>query len=247
MQDDLDAMLQGTDPSQASQAKNDGQADDSIQGQPVEQQTPEEIEFNSLSGSTQDRIKKLAQDKRRMAEELETLRRGQTAYIPPAPGSNYQNPDEEAAIKTLASKGIATDEKVNRLLDERLNALRWENEQLRLESKYSGKGDTPHYVREEVEDFINSHPQYRGYSAEDVFRYKMFPDEFMNLEIQKRGSKTGQSPTLRPTARVVSQQQGLTPEYIADRTDIRKYPDALEWQEEHKHEIDKVLSQMQEE
>ena len=69
----------------------------------------------------------------------------------------------------------------------------------------------------------------------------MFPNEFLDYEIKKRGSKTGQTATFKPTKQSVQQEQGMSVEYIMERTDLSKYPDALQWQEEHKDEIDKVL------
>lgn len=244
--DDIDQMLQGSDQAPASPAQNDGQPIDDGTGQPASQQTAEEVDFNKLSGSARDRFRTMAKAKRDLEERLTNLERmGGQQYVPPAPGSQFQNPDVQDAVRKLSDVGMATKDDVQRTMDERLNVLRWEQEQMRLESKYGGVNGEPQYVREEVEDFIKSHPQYGGYAPEDVFKMKMFPDEFMNLELSKRGTKTGKSQTLKPTSRMVSQDQGLTPEYIADRTDIKKYPDALEWQEEHRQEIDKVLSQMQ--
>lgn len=249
MTDELDMMLQGDDQSQGNPAQN-GQVDDPNQVQPIGQQTPEEIEFNSLTGSTQDRVRKLARDKRELSQRLENLERmAATQYVPPAPNSNFTTPDEEAAIRQLSAKGLATKQEVEKSLDDRLNILRWETRQQNLESRYTGANGEPQYVREEVEDFIRSHPQYSGYDPEDVFKDKMFRGEFLNLELQKRssGPKTGRSQTLRPTSRQATAEQGLTPEFIAERTDLKKYPDALEWQEEHRQQIDAVLSQMQSE
>lgn len=242
MPDELDMMLQGDDPNLASQAQNGGQGDDQSKPQADGQQTPEEIEFNSLSGSTQDRIRRLAKDKRDLSERLANLERngGGNQYIPPAPGSPFVDPNEQAAIQTLASKGIATDEKVSKFVDDRFNRLRWEFEQQRLEGKYQGQSGEPQYVREEVEDFISSHPQYQNYAPEDVFKYKMFPDEFMNLELQKRGTRTGQSSTLRPTKTNV-QQESMTPEYIEQRM---QQPDGRQWYDEHLDEINATLSKM---
>lgn len=244
MADELDMMLQGDDQSQGSQPQQSGPVDDSNTGQPLEQQTPEEIEFNSLTGSTQDRIRRLVKDKRELMQRMEATPTQQ--YIPPAPNSNFVTPEEEAAIRTLSQKGLSTDAKVDAKIDDRLNMLRWDMRQQSLESRYTGANGEPQYVREEVEDFIRSHPQFSGYDPEDVFKDKMFRGEFLNLELQKRstGPRTGQTQTLRPTSRQATAEQGLTPEFIAERTDIKKYPDALEWQEEHRQQIDAVLSQM---
>lgn len=235
-QDDLDRMLQGDDQTPASQAQTNDQGDDGSQNQT----TPEEEEFNSLSGSTQDRIRKLARDKRELAEKLQSFQQNNTGLIPPAPGSSFRDPQEMAAIQTLADKGIATDEKVNKVVDAKYNEIRWELEQNRLESKYTGAQDEPQYVREEVEAFIQTHPQYRAYAPEDVFKYKMFSDEFMNVEVQKRGTKTGRTQTLRPTKAAVA-QEGMTPEYIENRL---QQPDGRQWYDEHLTEINATLSKM---
>lgn len=247
MQDDINQMLQGQDQAPASQATIDGQGSDSGQGQqPTEQPTPEEIAFNNLPGSTKDRVRRLVQDKRDLIQQNQQLQQQmqQGSYVPPAPGSTYRTPEVETALQQLANVGVTTDEKLNRTLDERLNALRWEQEMGRLEGKYPGRDGEPQFVREELEEFISSHPHYRSYAAEDVFRDHMFRSEFLNLTFNKQGSKTGATQTLRPTNRMMSQTNAMTPEYIAERTDINKYPDAVEWQEEHRVEIDKVLSQM---
>lgn len=233
-QDDLDRMLQGDDQNPASPAQTIDQGDD-LQQQ--DQQSPEEVEFNNLTGSTQERIRKLARDKRELLTQLEQQK---NAYIPPAPNSNFRDPQEQAAIQTLADKGIATDEKVSKYVDEKYNAIRWELEQNRLESRYSGAKGEPQYVREEVESFIQQHPQYRAYAPEDVFKSKMFPDEFLNMELQKRGVKSKQTSTMRPTKQAVA-QEGMTPEYIEQRL---QQPDGRQWYDDHLDEINAVLSKM---
>lgn len=234
-QDDLDRMLQGTDQPVDSPAQTDGQEGDTTQ--PVEQQSPEEVEFNSLTGSTKDRIRQLAREKRELQQRLEQQ---QQTYVPPAPNSNFRDPQEEAAIRTLADKGIALKDDVRRTVDESVNAMRWEFENGRLESKWHGQEGTPSYVREEVESFIQSHPQYRAVPPEVVFKSFMFPDEFLDYEIKRRGTKTTQSTTYRPTKQAVA-QEGMTPEYIEQRL---QQPDGRQWYDEHLDEINAVLSKM---
>lgn len=238
-QDDLDRMLQGDDQAPASQAQTIDQGDAS--DTTGDQQSPEEVEFNSLTGSTQERIRRLARDKRELLTQLEQAKNIPNNFVPPAPGSNFRDPQEEAAIRTLSDKGIATDEKVNKVVDDRFNQIRWELEQNRLESKYVGRNDEPQYVREEVEAFIQSHPQYRAYAPEDVFKVKMFPDEFLNIELTKRGVKSKQTSTLKPTKQAVA-QEGMTPEYIESRL---QQPDGRQWYDEHLDEINNVLKNMQ--
>lgn len=206
MADDLDAMLQGADQPPASPAQTtEGQQDDATQ------QTPEEVEFNSLTGSTQDRIKKLI----RRAQDAEAKSvSGETRVVPPPP-ANFQNPETKVALEQLANAGVTTDEKLESKLNERENRLLWNFEMNRLESKYDGSKGEPKFVRDEVEDFMRTHQNLVAYAPEDVFRFKMFNDEFSNLERQTTSPKTGQTSTLRPSKANV-QDEAMSPERIEE-------------------------------
>lgn len=231
--------VQGADDqSPASPAELGGQTIEETNEQvvPLVNQSPEEVEFNSLSGNTQERVRELV---RRAKEAEEKAAYSQPAYVPPAP-ITPQNPDVQDAVRKLSEVGLATKDEVNRTVEEKLNLIRWENEMNRLHNTYSGEDNKPQFVREEVEDYIRTHPQYMGYAPEDVFKFKMFPDEFAGAPKQEQQRR---SPSLKPTKQT-TQQNAMTVEYIAERTDINKYPDAREWQEEHRAEIDKVLGQM---
>lgn len=231
MPDELDQLLQGTDDqSSASPAQTEGQQTDFGKQKATEQQTEEEVEFNKLPGHTQERVRELL----RRAKDAETRLAASVSYIPPAP--NTLASDQQQAINTLSQFGIATDEKVDKKLAEGLNSLRWDMEQTRLSQKYVGTGGEPQYVREEVEDYIRNHPQYQGYAPEDVFRYKMFPDEFLNLELQKGSPKTKTS-SIKPT-KAETRQEALTPEYIEERL---KQPDGQQWYENNLDEINNVV------
>lgn len=235
MADDLDQMLQGADDQTPASPANQGGQDETVT--PLNQQ-PEEVEFNSLSGNAQDRVRELVKRAKDAEFERDSLRNTQT-YVPSAPLSP-QNPEIQQAVQKLSEFGIATDDKVNETINLRLNQIRWDQEMGRLSSEYSGNDNSPKFVREEVEDYIRSHTQFMGYAPEDVFKYKMFPDEFTGVQTaQKR------TPSLKPTKPVTGQPGAMSVEYIAERTDINKYPDAREWQEEHRAEIDKVLGTMQ--
>ena len=232
MADEMDAILQGDDNSQASPAQN-GQQSEPAQVNPTGQQSEEEVEFNSLSGNTQNRIKSIWARAREAEEALEAERAARTSYVPPAPGVT---PDQKTALETLSNFGVATDEKVNQKISESFNQLRWDMEQTRLEGRYSGKNGTPQYVREEVEDYIRKHPQYMGYQAEDVFKYKMFPDEFSNVETQQ-GSRTGQSSTLRPT-RAQVQSSTINSENVEEM--VRTHDQ--QWYNDHIDEVNSAVS-----
>lgn len=233
MADDLDAMLQGDDTSSGSPTGTSGQPADSART--VEQQAEEEVWFNSQSGSIQDRVRELWREKK-LAEErasfLESNR--QQPYVPPAP--NSINLDQKQALDTLASYGVATDEKVDQRIAQSFNQLRWDMENQRLENKFPGTGKLPKYDKGEVEDYIRSHPNLSGYSPEDVFMYKMYPDEFRNEDISTV-TKTGKSQTLKPTKQVMISSE-ITPENVEEM--VRTH--SQEWYEEHIEDINRAVN-----
>jgi hypothetical protein len=230
MADDLDQMLQGADDQTPAPQANQGGQDSQVT--PLDSQTPEEVEFNSLQGSTQDRIRELVRQKNEAQYQAQ-----QPAYVPPAP-LTPNNPEVQDAVRKLTEVGVADKSYVDKTVDERLNAIRWENEMSRLSTSYSGDKGTPQFDRTEVEDYIRSHSQYLNYAPEDVFKFKMHnPEDFAGSNTPRKSS------SLRPTKQQAP-ENAMTVEYIAERTDSAKYPDAREWQDEHKAEIDKVLSTM---
>ena len=150
MADDLDAMLQGNDNPSASSAQGSQQGD-STQVNPIEQPTEEEVEFNKLDGKSQDRFKAIWARAREAEAKLEAERQTRVAQQPAAPGLQ---PDQKTAIETLHKLGLETADSVDAKLAAVQNQLRWDNEQQKLESKYTGRNGEPQYVREEVEDYI---------------------------------------------------------------------------------------------
>lgn len=236
---DEDQKLQGADDQTPASPADQGGQDDKQADQviPLVNQTPEEVEFNNLSGNTQERVRELV--KRAKDAEDRVAVAAQNTYVPPAP-TTPESPDVRDAVRKLSEVGIATKDEVEQTVNEKLNAIRWENEMNRLSTTYAGSDGAPQFDRSEVEDYIRTHPQFYGYAPEDVFRFKMHsPDEFAGGE----RPQTKRAPSMRPTKQQ-SPQNAMTVEYIAERTDVNKYPDAREWQEEHKDDIDKVLKQM---
>jgi hypothetical protein len=215
-------MLQGAEDQSPASPANLGDQDATV----TPLQTPEEVEFNSLKGNTQERIRELIQQKNDAIAQAQA-----PAYVPPAP-LTPNNSDVQDAVRKLDEVGLATKDFTQSAIDQKLNVIRWDGD--------DGQDGSPQFDRAEVEDYIRSHPQFQNYAAEDVFKFKMHePDEF--------GTKpTKRTSTLRPS-RAAAPEPAMTVEYIADRTDPKKYTDAREWQEEHKLDIDKVLSTMKQE
>jgi hypothetical protein len=239
MPDDLDDMLKGEDEKTPSVSPAGNKTHGNEPGEPIEgagQQTPEEVEFNSLKGSAKERFREMF----RRAREAEEKAANAPAYQPnynPAPQPNVQVKD---AVDKLSAVGIATDEKVDKKISESIGGLRYQFELERLATRYNGEDGTPKFEKDEYEDYVSRHPEYRGYLPEDVFHDKMYREEFRDFESQRVQRSNQGTKTLRPTKNMAP-SEALTPESIEARL---KEPDGREWYEKHLSEINRVVGKM---
>lgn len=239
MSDTIDDMLQGQDtPAPTSQVQNGNQIDKPEDGNQLE----EEVEFNKLSGSTQDRIRQLARSKREAMEELESYKNAYRTVPPPAPQGNESNPDVQQAVRKLSDVGIATKEDVNNTVGQALSTLRYEQEMQRLASTYTGKNGEPQFDRAEYEDFVRDNPVYGNYYPEDTFKMKMFPDEFSNINSSK-GAEVDSTKTLKPI-RTSQQKETFTPEYIEEKLKSLPPEEKKQWYQENLSQINATLGNM---
>lgn len=236
MADDIDAMLQTEDETTLSDSPADKKTQGAEPGTSLTedgQQTSEEVEFNSLKGTTQERIKTL------IRQRNEALKRTENTQIMPlsnVPDNGQQPAQVQEAVHKLESVGIATKKTVEETVRQEIGALRYENEMNRLASSYSGE-QGPKFEREEYEDFVRNNPQYAGYLPEDVFKMKMYPEEFRDLEL-KGASTQKRTTTLRPTKQSVTEEP-LTLETIEARL---KEPDGRQWYDKNYNKINAVLA-----
>jgi len=242
MAQDIDAMLQPeSEPDPAvPPAERRVQATDS--GEPLdapELQSPEEVEFRALKGPTQDRIRKLIQEKNRMAQDLERLK-----TMPPAPnpyeGDPKRDPAISDAIRKLREVGVATDETVDQKIQESLSRMRYYTELDRLEQNFTGDDGRPKFDRVEYQDYISRHPEYSGYLPEDVY-LKMYREELRDWEGQTgRDTRSSSKPSLRPIKTQI-RETAMTPEQIEARL---KEPDGPEWYTKNQDKINRAIAQM---
>lgn len=240
MADPIDDMLKdGEETPSASQAKNklDVHSGNPIEGE--EGLTPEEVEFSKLSGSAQDRFRKVIADKKRISEEAEYWKSqaekgGKTSETPGL------TTEAQQGIATLRKVGFSTKEDVRQEVNEGLATLRYNMELDRLETKYSGDDGRPKFTREEYEEYLTSHPAYKNYYPEDVYS-KMFSEELFDWSVKHRVEPTVKQKTspLRPV-RTATQEEELTPESIEEHL---KQPGGQQWYDEHLKEINATLEQ----
>jgi hypothetical protein len=224
-------------------------ADEGSQVNPQGAQEPsaEEVAFNSLKGSTQDRIRTLANranQANQLQSEMEQLKAEMEAFklrsMTPTP---LQNPDVQDAVSKLDQFGVATkkfvEDEIDKKVNQNLSGIVWKMEMDRLESRHSGQDGLPAFDRAEYEAYINVNPQYRGYTPEDVYN-KMFEDDIFDAKVKGLGTQRSvkQGPTLRPT-RTRVQEETMTPEYIEKRL---AQPDGRQWYEQNIQKINAVIN-----
>ena len=236
MPDDIDSMLQDEEENTRSATpagiKKTQGSEPGTSLTEDGQQTPEEVEFNSLKGSAQERFRKTIRERNEAVERLNKIIAQQPSFVPPANGQ--QSPQIQEAVQKLEGFGIATKNTVEETVKREIGTLRYENEMSRLSSDFSG--DTgPKFEREEYEDYVRSHPQYAGYLPEDVFKMKMYPEEFRDVESTKPQPK--RTTSLKPS-RSSALEEPMTPESIEARL---KEPDGPQWLEKNYNQVNKIL------
>jgi hypothetical protein len=236
MSDQTEDVLQGQEtPAPDSQSQNGSQIDAADNAS----QSEEEVEFNKLTGSTQDRIRKLVHDKRDLLDEVDTYKSTLRTIPPPPPQDNQPNLDVQQAVRKLSDVGIATKEDVQNMVTGTVQTLRYEQEMQRLASAYTGKNNEPQFDRTEYEEFVRENPVYANYYPEDVFKDKMFRDEFHNGVVENASVPQ----TLKPT-RTSQQKETFTPEYIEEKLKSLPVDERNKWYSENLNEINATLGKM---
>lgn len=206
--------------------------------------SPEEVEFNSLKGPTQDRIKSILHERDLARQEAEMLKRGSGSYTPPPPppaNFNQQTPDAAIARTKLDEIGMAPKDYVDQKINQSLGQMVYQMELDKLSNKFDGANGLPRFDRTEYEDYTQRHPQYRNYSPEDVYE-KMYSEEIFDWRSQNQGRNTTRPTTtsLKPTKTTV-REEVWTPDYIESRL---QEPDGPQWLDKNRDKINAVLAKM---
>ena len=198
----------------------------------AENLSPEEADWNSLSGSAQERFRQVIREKNAL--------KAQTSTPQPAYKTNQEiAPEAAEAVRKLSEVGMATKDDVESTVDRRIGNLIYNFEIEKLSNKYSGQEGLPAFSREEYEEYVSRNPQYRNYAPEDVYQ-KMYSEELFDYCVRTMGpGSTGTRPTpsLRPT-RTQVKEESLTPEVIEQKL---QEPGGREWYERNLEKINKVL------
>lgn len=158
----------------------------------------EEVEFNSLSGSAQDRIRTIIQERNQLKEQLTRQAQDDNNAVGYSSANSYQpsqstsnDAEVQKAAQLLKEKaGMVTREELDRVL------ARIETDKIHstLEKEFDGSNDTPRYDRVEVEDYARRH---NIWDLRAAYR-DMYFDEL--VDSQKSKQRRSYSPTEKPRA-----------------------------------------------
>lgn len=194
--------------------------------------SPEEESWKNLSGPAQERFRQVTRENNLLRQRLNLSAQNN----PPVPAykPDTTDPGVSDAVRRLSEVGIATDEKVEQVVNQRLGSLVYQMDLDRLASKYDGTNGLPQFDKDEYEDYIARHPQYRNYAPEDVYA-KIYEPEILDYKLKhlEQPTTTTTTPSLRPTKTQV-REEPLSPELIEQRL---KEPDGPQW---YARNIDKV-------
>ena len=204
-------------------------------------ESPEEVEFNSLKGGTQQRIKDIIAERDQIRAEKERLEAFVRTQNPTPAQTDLSNPQVRDAVAQLDKVGVATKDWAEQQINQRLGGLIYNIELQNLEKNLDGSDGTPKFDRIEYEDFVKRNPKYQNYDPKDTYNI-MYSEEIMDARLKDKGVQPTQpNSSLRPVKTTVREEQ-WTPESIEARL---KEADGPTWYTQNKTLVNKVLSEQQ--
>lgn len=233
MSDNDKDKLESAETPEVSPTDNETQVKEVEETKPTSEA---ESKWESMKGSTQERIVKLVRDKNETKAELERerLTKAQSVDQPvPQPASAPTELEVQDAVKKLRDYGVVTKDDLDRLKGN----MYLEKEHDRLKAKFDGSEGLPKYISEEVEDYARSHNL--GGHLQIAYE-QMYRDELLDAEVKKRGTKKT-TYTEKPTASVKIGEKPLTIESLRARL---RQPDSAEWWAKNREIIEPQLPKL---
>lgn len=250
----------------AQAAANDQPPAPTAEKKEVSEPTPEELEWQKLSGSAQDRFRELIAERNQALNEREALLQTQSRPLPPPPPAYEQTPQvtadsglgrkltpqEIAALESLRSYGVLTvddakalmaqnqmqEQKMKEYFQDMQDQLLIENEYRRLEGIYNGKDGKPSFDRTLVEDHMKRNAIYNPEKAySDMYRDELYDWKYKS---QQSGGKSFYSE--KPVGSTGASTEPVTIEGVRARL---QQPDGKQWWEDNRAKILPILGQLQ--
>lgn len=206
------------------------------QPEPKVAPSPEEVEFNSLSGSTQDRIRSLIKERNESREQL--TRQAQVDYATvPTPSPSYDESDEvlKAARLLKEKANFVSRDEVTQEVNQILSRIETDRIHQTLEREYDGSDGSPKYDRLEVEDYAR---RKNIWDLRAAFR-DMYFDEFQDAG---RSRKNRRVITEKP--RASTPQEPITLESIQSQLRGSKRMEFYEKMAKNPAEMDRLLQEL---
>jgi hypothetical protein len=220
--------------------------------------TPEELEFNKLSGSAQERFKKillrnreLATQNQELAQKVEQVQQPNTppVQVPePTTEPNGFTAEQEQAIENLRKFGVWTKKDQQELeakqkteMEEQQRELQdnilIETEYARLEAAHNGGDGLPRFDREAIEEYMRETGVYNPEKAyEDLYR-----DELFDMWAKNQSGTTPQVYSEKPSVSVGSSTEPLSMEGLRERL---RQPDGQAWWEKNRERLLPVIGEL---
>lgn len=217
--------------------KPDDKPGASSANQSQEQKSPEEMEWDKLKGSTQDRIRELIKERNDLRQSLtktpQFAPQPQTQYpVAPTQSDVQMTPEQQAAVQNLRKFGIVTRDDIQTLQDQ----LVLDNEYARLEGLYSGSDGEPRFDRVEIEDHMKRTGIYNPEKAyQDLYREELYDAQ------HKQQSTGSRSYSEKPRGSVGASTEPVTIDSIKARL---SQPDGREWWEKNRERLLPMLGEL---
>lgn len=208
--------------------------------QPEDDTAPEE--WQTLDGRSQDRFKKLAQQKRELLIEkqqlqadLEAAKRSSFVPMPKAGGDQPDmSSDEKVAFNRLKELGMPDRAEVDRQIKEEVenvkSRLYVDNLHDKLESEVGREKGLPGYDRVEIEDYMRKNQIWNPKTAYN----ELYHDEIVAHEAQRLISKKKEVTQPEKTKSRIGSSQPWTRESLAERL---RQPDGIEFFRKNREKI----------
>jgi hypothetical protein len=216
-------------------------------------ETPDE--WSALSGDSQERFQSLANlkkeaertaekeraDKEKLRIELDALKASQTRIPMPNP-SGKMTPEEETAFKRLTDLGVANQDYVDRVVNEKVKVIEdrlyFDALHSRLEQDINSKKGMPEYNREEVETHMREKQIFDPKAAYN----DLYHDEILTFELGQQTSKKQKVVQTEGTKSRISTTEPWTKASLAERL---RQPDGIEFFRKNRDKILKMQSTLE--
>lgn len=210
-------------------------------------------DWKQLDGRSQDRFKRLSQQKRdlllekqKLEEELERTKSFNKVPMPPQNGQPKFASDEErdAFTRLTTGLGVPTTDQVQELVREEVENVKsrmyLDGLHDKLETEIAADKNLPAYDRVEIEDYMRK----TGIMNPKAAYRDMYHDEVVAQEAQRLVSKNkADAPTSQRTRSRSGSDQPWTRERLAERL---RQPDGIDWYKKNKEKILRLQGQLSE-